>query len=49
LAEAVRKVLSDDDLLKRMGRNGRAFAERHDWSIVAKQTEELYKRALTAR
>jgi glycosyltransferase involved in cell wall biosynthesis len=49
LAEAIQKVLSDDDLLKRMGRNGRAFAERHDWSIVAKQTEELYKRALTAR
>lgn len=48
LAEAIKKVLSDDDLLKRMGRNGRVFAERHDWSIVAKQTEELYKRALTA-
>jgi glycosyltransferase involved in cell wall biosynthesis len=41
--------MADDGLLKRMGRNGRAFAERHDWSIVAKQTEELYKRALTAR
>ena len=49
LAEAIKKVLSDDDLLKRMGRNGRAFAERHDWAIVAKQTEELYKRALEAR
>jgi glycosyltransferase involved in cell wall biosynthesis len=49
LAEAIKKALSDDDLLKRMSRNGRAFAERHDWSIVAKQTEELYKRALTAR
>jgi glycosyltransferase involved in cell wall biosynthesis len=49
LAEAIKKVLSDDDLLKRMGRNGRAFAERHDWSIVAEQTEELYKRALTTR
>lgn len=49
LAEAIQKGLSDDDLLKRMGRNGRAFSERHDWSIMAKQTEELYKRALTAR
>ena len=49
IAEAIKKVLSDDDLLKRMGRNGRAFAERHDWSIVAKQTEELYERALTVR
>jgi glycosyltransferase involved in cell wall biosynthesis len=49
LAEAIKKALSDDDLLKRMGRNGRAFAERREWSIVAKQTEELYERALTAR
>lgn len=49
LAETIQEVLSDDDMLKRMGRNGRAFAERHDWSIVVKQTEELYKRALTAR
>jgi len=49
LAEAIKKAFSDDDLLKRMSRNGRAFAERHDWSIVAKQTEELYKRALTTR
>jgi glycosyltransferase involved in cell wall biosynthesis len=49
LAEAIQKGLSDDDLLKRMGRNGCALVKRHDWSIVAKQTEELYKRALTAR
>jgi len=48
LAEAIQKGLSDDDLLKRMGRNGRAFAEQHDWSIVAEQTENVYKRALAA-
>ena len=48
MAEAIKKVLSDDDLLKRMGRNGRALAEQHDWSIVAEQTENVYKRALAA-
>ena len=48
LAQTIKKALSDDDLLKRMGRNGRAFAEQHDWSIVAEQTENVYKRALTA-
>ncbi|MGA2237733.1 MAG: glycosyltransferase family 4 protein [Candidatus Bathyarchaeia archaeon] len=48
LAEAIKKALSDDDLLKRMGRNGRLFAEQHDWSIVAEQTENVYKRALAA-
>jgi glycosyltransferase involved in cell wall biosynthesis len=46
LAEAIRKVLADEDLLKQMGKNGRSFAEQHDWSIVAQQTESLYKRAL---
>jgi len=49
LAEAIRKVLSNDDLLTQMGRNGRVLAERHDWSIVARQTEELYRRAMAAR
>ena len=49
LAEAIKKALSDDDLLKRMGRNGRAFAEQHDWSMVAQQTESLYKRALASQ
>jgi len=46
LAEAIKRVLGDDELIKRMGINGRTVAERHDWSIVAEQTEELYKRAL---
>ena len=46
LAEAIREALENDDLLKQMGKNGRAFAEQHDWSIVAKQTEQLYKRAV---
>jgi len=48
LAEAIQKALSDDGLLKQMGKNGRVFAEQHDWSIVAEQTENVYKRALAA-
>jgi glycosyltransferase involved in cell wall biosynthesis len=47
LADVIRKGLADDDLLERMGKNGRIFAEQHDWSIVAQQTENLYERALT--
>jgi len=48
LADAIRRTVSDDDLLKQMGKNGRVFAEQHDWSIVAEQTENVYKRALAA-
>ena len=48
LADTIRKALADDGLLKQMGRNGRVFAEQHDWSIVAQQTENVYKRALAA-
>jgi glycosyltransferase involved in cell wall biosynthesis len=47
LSGAICRVLGDDDLLKRMGKNGRAFAEQHDWAVVAQQTEDLYKRALS--
>jgi glycosyltransferase involved in cell wall biosynthesis len=46
LAEAIKTALADEDLLERMGRNGRKFAEQHDWSITAEQTENVYKRAL---
>lgn len=49
LADAIRRTVSDDDLLKQMGKNGRAFAEQHDWSVVAARTEALYKRALTTQ
>lgn len=49
LADGLRKALKDDQLLKRMGKNERVFAEQHDWSIVAQQTENLYRRTLAAR
>lgn len=46
LADVIRRTLANEDLLGEMGKNGRKFAEDHDWSIVAKQTEQLYKRAV---
>ena len=47
LAHAIKRVLTDDKMRNQMGKNGRAFAEQHDWSIVVEQTENLYRRALT--
>jgi len=49
LAQSIRRALEDEDLLRQMGKNGRAFAEHHDWSILAEQTEKLYERALAAQ
>jgi glycosyltransferase involved in cell wall biosynthesis len=49
LADAIHMALTNDDLLEEMGKNGRVCAEQHDWSIVAQQTENLYKRALATR
>ena len=46
LAVTIKRGLEDEDLLRQMGKNGRTFAEEHDWSIVAEQTESVYKRAL---
>jgi len=46
LADVIRRTLANEDLRGEMGKNGRKFAEEHDWSIVAKQTEQLYKRAV---
>lgn len=46
LAQAMKRVLTDEDLLEDMGKNGRTFAEQHDWLMVAEQTESLYRRAL---
>jgi glycosyltransferase involved in cell wall biosynthesis len=49
LAHAIKRVLTDDEMRNQMGKNGRAFAEQHDWAIVAEQTENLYRRALAMR
>jgi glycosyltransferase involved in cell wall biosynthesis len=46
LAATMKRVLQDEDLLRQMGKNGRAFAKEHDWSIVVEQTERVYEKAL---
>lgn len=46
LASVIKRALTDADLLEQMGNNARRLAERHDWSIVARQTEILYRRAI---
>ena len=46
LAEATLRVLKNEDLRQQLGKNGRKLAEQHDWSLVAEQTEKLYRRAL---
>jgi glycosyltransferase involved in cell wall biosynthesis len=48
LSETIREVLSSDALLDRLGRNARSIAEKHDWSIVAEQTERVYESARRA-
>lgn len=49
LAGAIKRLLSDEDLLSRMGKNARRLAEQHPWSLVAEQTENLYRRAAARR
>jgi glycosyltransferase involved in cell wall biosynthesis len=46
LAATIKRALQDEELLRQMGKNGRAFAKEHDWSIVAEQTENAYRMAL---
>ncbi|WP_455283875.1 glycosyltransferase family 4 protein, partial [[Eubacterium] cellulosolvens] len=48
LAKTIRTALADEERLRRMGQNGRALAERRDWSTVAEKTEEVYERALAS-
>jgi len=43
LSEEIRSVLHSESVLSRMGRNGRVIAEKHDWSIIAERTEQLYE------
>lgn len=39
LAEALTRVLGDDDLRRRLAAGGRAVATRHTWPAIAEQTE----------
>jgi phosphatidyl-myo-inositol alpha-mannosyltransferase len=45
LAEAALRVLDDPVLATRLGRAGRARAERYDWEVVAAHLESIYARA----
>jgi glycosyltransferase involved in cell wall biosynthesis len=46
LSNALVLLVEDDSLRTEMGRNGRRFAEEHDWSKVADATEKIYDEAL---
>jgi glycosyltransferase involved in cell wall biosynthesis len=48
LSETIRELFTSDALLDRLGRNARSIAEKHDWSIVAEQTERVYESARLA-
>jgi glycosyltransferase involved in cell wall biosynthesis len=49
LVAAVRKVVSDDGLRARMGRNARASAERRDWGTSTRTLRGYYEQALEER
>lgn len=44
IAEAIRMVMSDKEMQKQMGRNGKTFVEdKYSWSAVARKTDNLIK------
>lgn len=44
LAEAIIKLLQDEDMAKKMGKNGRILVEeKYTWDKVAKMTEKVYE------
>jgi glycosyltransferase involved in cell wall biosynthesis len=49
LVAAVRKIVSDDGLRARMGRNARASAERRDWGTSTRTLRGYYEQALGER
>lgn len=46
IAEKIILLLQDNELRKKMGKEGRKFAEKYDWNIVARRTFEVYKECL---
>jgi phosphatidylinositol alpha-1,6-mannosyltransferase len=46
LSAAITRLAENGSLRREMGRNGRRFAEEHDWSKVAEATEKIYLEAL---
>jgi phosphatidylinositol alpha-mannosyltransferase len=45
LADALRRVLTDDRRARSMSETGRAIADRYDWSRLAERLEDVYVRA----
>jgi glycosyltransferase involved in cell wall biosynthesis len=46
LANAILKLLKDDDLRQKMGNNGKKMVADYSWDKIAKSTEDLYKDVL---
>lgn len=46
LANAIVKLQRNPREARAMGRNGRRFAELHDWAVTASQTERVYEKAI---
>jgi glycosyltransferase involved in cell wall biosynthesis len=46
LAEAILSMIKNPREVHEMGRNGRRFAETHDWRRTAAETEDVYKEVL---
>ncbi|AKG91284.1 Glycosyltransferase [Geoglobus ahangari] len=46
--EELRRIIEslDDAVVRRMGRRGRRYAERHDWRMIAREVERVYERIL---
>jgi len=42
LAEALRRIIENDELRRELGKKAREIALRHDWKRVASETERLY-------
>ena len=49
LSAYVRKIVSDDGLRTKMGRNARASAERRDWGTSTRTLRGYYEQALEQR
>ena len=42
VAEAVIKILNDEELSKRLGKDGKEYAKQHDWSIIGQKYLDAY-------
>ena len=49
LAAAIERVLRDPELAARLSAAGRAAAERFDWTAIAGQYRDIYRRVLASR